>query len=184
MLIYKITNIKEDKSYVGLTTKSMKERIRSHIENYKGKDKKNYLYRAMRKYGIHNFVFEELDTGASIEELRQKEIAYIKAENTLWPNGYNLTKGGEHIYITHNPQQKPVKAIYKYTGEVFYYKSVSETKKSGFSAPNVSQAANKITKYARDFIFDFISKEEYESSPKNILDKILPKHTNPAGNLK
>lgn len=57
------------------------------------------IHKALRKHGIENFSIEQVDTASSIEELRQKEIYYIKKYNTyyLWEdsNGYNMTMGGE-----------------------------------------------------------------------------------------
>ena len=63
--------------------------------------KKNYtrnwlsaLQDAVKKYGINNFKFEILII--CFDEDRFKyEIDYIKKYNSISPNGYNLTKGGE-----------------------------------------------------------------------------------------
>lgn len=50
----------------------------------------------MRKYGVENFKIEQIDTADNQEELDAKEKYYIEFYNTIAPNGYNLTTGGEH----------------------------------------------------------------------------------------
>jgi len=52
------------------------------------------LQDAVRKYGIDKFKFEILVI--CFDEDRYKlEIEYIQKYNSMVPNGYNLTKGGE-----------------------------------------------------------------------------------------
>lgn len=95
MIIYKITNNKNTKIYIGLTSVSLQERWTNHKSNARNsKVYKSALYSAMRKYGITSFSIEQIDTATSLEELNAKEISYIKELNTLSPNGYNLDNGG------------------------------------------------------------------------------------------
>lgn len=59
-VIYKITNLINNKIYIGQTI-HFKERIRSHEEtavNVKSKSYNNPLYKTFRKYGIENFSIE------------------------------------------------------------------------------------------------------------------------------
>lgn len=61
--------------------------------------KKGYpsaIHAAFRKYGIENFSFEVIEECLS-EELDIREAYWIKELNTMAPNGYNLTAGGQHI---------------------------------------------------------------------------------------
>lgn len=95
MLIYKITNKITNKMYIGLTSVSLRERWTNHKSNCRNPAKyTSALYCSMRKHGIENFVIEQIDTASSLEELNIKEQTYIKALNTLAPNGYNLDDGG------------------------------------------------------------------------------------------
>lgn len=95
MIIYKIVNVLNGKMYVGLTSVSLQERWTNHKSNSRNPQKyTSALYSAMRKYGIENFIIEQIDTAQSLEELNTKEVTYIKALNTLAPNGYNLDNGG------------------------------------------------------------------------------------------
>lgn len=93
MFIYMITNLINDKKYIGLTKNSIKERYYHHCRKavHGGGF---YLHSALRKYGVENFKIEKLDEASDIEELKQKEIEYIEKYNTF-NNGYNLTKGGD-----------------------------------------------------------------------------------------
>ena len=93
--IYKITNIVNQKSYIGQSI---------HIESRWTDEKyvlteptdpryKSSLSKAFRKYGIENFKFEILEE-CSKEELSSKEIYYIDLYNSYY-NGYNETTGGQ-----------------------------------------------------------------------------------------
>ncbi len=54
--IYKISNLKNSKVYIGQTTKTIGERYNMHLKASTNKSKKTlHLYQAMNKYGIENF---------------------------------------------------------------------------------------------------------------------------------
>ena len=81
MFIYKITNIKTNKIYIGFTIENPKERLRKHFLEVKS-GSSTYLHNSMRKHGKDNFITEQIDIANCIEELKQKEIEYIKKFNT------------------------------------------------------------------------------------------------------
>lgn len=91
MLIYKITNLTNGKSYIGQTVSSLKERWRHHILK---SSRCLSLKAAIEKYGIENFKIEEIDGANSQDELNYKEWLWIHKANSLSPNGYNLRDGG------------------------------------------------------------------------------------------
>lgn len=95
MIIYKITNKINNKQYVGLTEKSIIERFEQHIKL--SKNGKYYLHNAIKKYGKDNFIIEEIEKCNSIDELKQREIYWIKKLNSKTPNGYNMTDGGDGL---------------------------------------------------------------------------------------
>lgn len=97
MFIYKLTNIINNKIYIGLTTETIKERCRKrNVEARLNLAKTSYILNAIRKYGENNFKVEQIDTANSLEELKNKEVHYIKYYNSKDRNiGYNLTEGGE-----------------------------------------------------------------------------------------
>ena len=60
----------------------------------------------MKKYGVENFVIEQIDSAETAEELGEKERKYILLFNTQVPSGYNLTAGGERNQLDGNPRAK------------------------------------------------------------------------------
>jgi group I intron endonuclease len=97
MIVYIAKNLVNGKDYIGYTTKSLDERIKSHLYNSMNKSDKHYFYlfkQAIRKYGIDSFQWEILTECTSVDECCDLEKFYIKKLNTISPNGYNLTEGG------------------------------------------------------------------------------------------
>lgn len=90
--IYKITNLINNKIYIGQTTRTIQDRWNQHISDSKRPDKQTYLYKAFNKYGIDNFKIEKI-IEAPQEKLDELEIFYIKQYNSYY-DGYNMTLGG------------------------------------------------------------------------------------------
>ncbi len=91
--IYKITNIINNKSYIGKTQIGIKERFKEHEKESKRKRSKDRpLYKAINKYGIENFKIEPIEETDKPEE---REVHYIKTYNTYGSTGYNATIGGD-----------------------------------------------------------------------------------------
>lgn len=84
MIIYKITNLINNKYYIG-------KDVRNN-PNYYGSGK--IIKRAVKRYGKENFKKEILETCDNIETLNDREIYWIEKLQSMYPNGYNLTKGG------------------------------------------------------------------------------------------
>lgn len=79
--------------YIGITsTNPPEKRWGSNGINYKPCIK---FYNAIKKYGWENFKHEILEENLTREEAQKAEKFYIKEFNTLSPNGYNLTTGGD-----------------------------------------------------------------------------------------
>ena len=91
MWVYKITNLINQKCYVGITN-NIKKRWIQH-KNYKDKKENKPLYSAFKKYGISNFKFEVIEEGISSPEvLGDKERYYIKFyKSHITQKGYNVT---------------------------------------------------------------------------------------------
>ena len=93
--IYKITNIITNKCYIGETKEKMPEtRWKQHKRTIEKGIGCPALQNAVKKYGIDNFTFKVLIICFD-EERFKFEKEYIKKFNSIAPNGYNLTKGGE-----------------------------------------------------------------------------------------
>jgi group I intron endonuclease len=89
-ILYIATNIYTNKKYIGITTKSIKERISGHLKSVKRGSKAKF-HVEIRKFGIESFVFETFVF--SVNDLIDKEIEYIKKYDS-YNNGYNSTFGG------------------------------------------------------------------------------------------
>lgn len=90
MIIYKAKNHITGQLYIGQTTQGLNNRIAHHIKS----SNKGYFPNALRLYGIQSFEFFVLDVASSQQDLDEKEIYWIKFFNSKFPNGYNLTNGG------------------------------------------------------------------------------------------
>jgi len=90
-VIYKAINRINGKVYIGKTINGLERRISAHLRKKNG----SYFSSALRKYGIQNFEFAIIDTAESNDVLLEKEIYWIKQFNSMTPNGYNLTQGGQ-----------------------------------------------------------------------------------------
>jgi group I intron endonuclease len=88
-LIYKITNLKNGKFYIGKTS-NIERRWKEHL-SLAGK-KRHPLYDAILHYGAENFVMEVVDKAdkSLIDTLEREWIEKTKAIEI----GYNLTEGG------------------------------------------------------------------------------------------
>lgn len=94
--IYCITNQINGKRYIGKTTDSIQERFKEHCrDSKKERCNKRPLYDAMNKYGIENFIIEELEQIEDDSILSEREIYWIQELQTYGKNGYNATKGGD-----------------------------------------------------------------------------------------
>jgi group I intron endonuclease len=96
-IIYRITNVVNSKFYIGKTSKTVQERFQRHCNNHQTQN--TYLYRAMRKYGVDNFIVEILEETDSPNE---REIYWIE---TLQPH-YNMTIGGDGGDTSQSPNYK------------------------------------------------------------------------------
>ena len=87
-----ITNCVNGKKYVGITSRSIKQRFNEHRKT------DSYIGRAIRKYGESNFSITQIDKSSNWEELCEKEVSYIK-EYDSFDNGYNQTIGGDGVVL-------------------------------------------------------------------------------------
>jgi group I intron endonuclease len=97
MIIYKVTNLVNNKVYIGKTVYSLEHRKKQHISDAKANRYNMLLHRAIMKYGEDNFCWEILDKVMFSDLLMDLEKFYIKKYKSRFPNGYNLTDGGEGI---------------------------------------------------------------------------------------
>ena len=90
MWIYKITNIQNNKIYIGQTIRPIQQRFERHINDAINNKLNTHFARAIRKYGKDNFTIEIIDIAQTQEELTQKEKYWIDHYNSS-NLGYNET---------------------------------------------------------------------------------------------
>ena len=90
MWIYKITNIQNNKIYIGQTIRPVKDRFHRHINDALNNNLDTHFARAIRKYGKDSFIIEIIDEAINQIELNQKEQYWIQYYNSI-QNGYNET---------------------------------------------------------------------------------------------
>jgi len=166
--IYKITNKVTGKCYVGQTRSHRLNhgkyrpfghlgRFRDHISeaNSNKPNQSRYLNSSLLKYGSENFVCEKLIT-CKVDELDEYEVKYISELNTKFPNGYNLTDGGqgrgalkgEKIVLDETQLVKPeVKEKFPLKKSDFTKKLISDRLKEALSS---SEHRNEMMKNAQE----------------------------------
>ena len=107
--IYMITCTITGKSYIGKTVGKIRQRVMYHLNgNTPGCVA---LHSAIKKYGKENFTWEVLHENVIPELLSMFEMEAIKTYNTLSPNGYNLTAGGETGFQSEETIQKRTETL-------------------------------------------------------------------------
>lgn len=109
MIIYKATNIVNQKIYIGQTTKALYCRSQQHISESNRNISNSYFHKSIKKYGSNSFTWEVLCECDSKDELDEMEFHYIKQYHSYiseW--GYNMTFGGASgMYgLIHTPETK------------------------------------------------------------------------------
>jgi group I intron endonuclease len=90
MIVYCVTHRITGRHYVGITKLSVHRRAYRHF-----RFSDTYFGRALRKYGLDAFEFTVVDHASDMAEAKIKESSWIAKLNSLCPNGFNLTTGGD-----------------------------------------------------------------------------------------
>ena len=103
MEIYKITNLVNDKVYIGQSARGVQQRFHRHIQDAMSERLDTHFARAIRKYGPENFVVDVIDTADTQDELNRKEQYWIRHYDSIH-HGYNETdatyKCGGNTYMS------------------------------------------------------------------------------------
>ena len=143
--IYRILNKLTKKCYIGETKcKDVIWRWNQHKQKIEINKGCPALRDAVKKYGIDNFEFSVLIICFDDERFKY-EIEYIKKYNSVVPNGYNITNGGEGGGFqgkTHTEEVKNIiknKLKQKYIDNPELKKQMSERNKIVMSTPEVRE---------------------------------------------
>lgn len=149
MLIYKITNRVNGKVYIGQTTKSLQCRWRHH----RNSKSRCVFHNAIRKYGAENFTVEQIDVAADCDELNKKEKYWISHYNSMIPNGYNSTNGGDSFMAADDIKRKLSE---QRTGEnnPMYGRDFSGENNPFYGKTHSKEARKKISEVAKKRVGD------------------------------
>lgn len=174
MIIYKITNLVNNKVYIGQTVNSFNQRYSGagvgveRITHLKATNE--HLLRAIGKYGTKNFKVEIIEQCNTVEELNSRETYYIELyDSNNDEKGYNKLGGGDNAYwnwkkvlgvyvsneIQLERQLRDIKRVSKKTG-IHYKRIVRDIHKESIFA--VSKKTNAITMYPNILTFCFRDK--------------------------
>ncbi|EHT1484387.1 GIY-YIG nuclease family protein [Salmonella enterica] len=93
--VYKITNLINQKAYIGITTRDPIDRWWEHCNSAQN-GSEYFVHQAIRKYGEESFSVQVLVQTWSPENLKELEIQLIKDHSThMSEKGYNKTWGGD-----------------------------------------------------------------------------------------
>lgn len=199
MFIYKITNVINNKVYIGQTIRPIEERFKRHINDSLNNILDTHFARAIRKYGADNFIIEKIDFADSQNELNKKEQYWIRFYNSVI-NGYNETdaiyKSGGNTYQSKtseelniiadkirqskngslNPNAKEIKCKNIETDEELFFSTVKECKEY-FKENTHRFITNRITQKTKvpyKGLWMIAYKEnEYLYEPKHKTGKII-----------
>lgn len=173
--IYCITNKVNGKQYIGQTIQTVHRRWILHQGDAKLDKNNRPLYNSFKKYGIDNFEIVEIFNCESYDKdcihsfLNIFEKLLISKYNTLHPNGYNMTIGGDSF----GREEKPVKQYDKLGNLINTYNSLQEASAiCGISTSNISNACLNRQKSSGGYIWRFVDDDfskygkyiEYEPS--------------------
>lgn len=108
-IIYSYTNKTNNKIYIGQTINPIKRKYNHEYvsQNKNACDYDTPFHRAIRKYGFENFEYRVLaDEIDDKDLLNQLEKYYIKKFDSLIPNGYNVSEGGDNAPHDWTDEQK------------------------------------------------------------------------------
>lgn len=193
--IYSITNLINNKKYIGSAI-NIYERLTQHYnELNKQKHFNKHLQQSWLKYGEDNFIFRIVEVCINIEysDLLKKEDEYIKKYNTLDSNvGYNKRLNSEFPILNRdsilkreakvNKKKIKIMLFNSNTGE--FYKEFNSVKEASLflnnSTTNISRVIDKISRSVNGFVvvssnlYDknkCYKKEPFKRSVEDILNR-------------
>jgi hypothetical protein len=172
-IIYKATNIKTNKIYIGQTKSKLEARIGSHLRS--SKKGKSAFQKALRKYGKEGITWEIIDNASDVYSLNNKEIYWISYYNSIVPNGYNICTGGNNKEVTEEFRKRVSDGVRKAYENTEYYEKVKyanshrenyesykkgKTDKELFGEEKAKDLSNRISESLKEYFKDSNNKDK------------------------
>lgn len=182
-IIYCALNKANGKMYVGQTIGTLEGRRRKHLSEAKLYPKLPFA-RALNKHGNGVFLWFEIDSADSREELDEKEKMWISRFGTTdSKRGYNVTIGGRTVKL--NPEREAMriaslkKTVYQYSLEGKLLKKWDSAKDamlamndSGGVIPKVARG-DKCAKTYKGFVWSYVKLKKVVKPVKRRMGAVL-----------
>lgn len=141
--IYKITNIANNRVYIGQSI-NVNERLKNHKQALKGGYHENlYLQNSWNKYGIENFLFESIESCPQNDLLNRENYWMNHYGSYLRKQGYNIIKPADNLEKFPHTEEHNIRIsegrrlysdeellshlheVYYMTGEIPFYKTIN-----------------------------------------------------------
>jgi group I intron endonuclease len=142
-IIYKVTNITNNKCYIGLTSRDFETRRYEHI--YESNSNSVFkFHQALRKYSNYNFTWEILESGLeSIKIANEREIYYVTYFDS-YRNGYNMTKGGGYRAEFNHSDESKLKMRNSHLGKKLSDETKEKMSKTHSGKPKTKEHSLKV----------------------------------------
>lgn len=95
---YVIRCLIDGKIYVGITSRSLRQRWNEHLYASRKRHVRQTISSAIAKHGSQNFEIEAVCSARTWADICEAEKALIVQYDCLAPRGYNLRDGGEGVF--------------------------------------------------------------------------------------
>lgn len=151
MFVYLVTNKINGKKYVGQHSGDSLKRYWRHCTNHalSGSIDKPYLYNAIRKYGIQNFIIEPIVLVETKQEMDSHEKRLIADLNTRKPNGYNLTDGGDGVLGFKHSEESNEKNRQAHLGKKMSEQSSEKKRLAMIGFKHTNETKQRMSEYVK-----------------------------------
>lgn len=196
--IYLITNLINEKFYIGSSIDDAKKRWREH-RWYAKNGSTTHLHRAIRLHGEKNFKIEELCSVLVEKDLEQIELDYINKYECFSPKGYNMIDPNRYElaremnkefmlkqwadpkireerlkpkYDMAAAQAIPIVAVSIYDGSVKFYDRVHDARRDGFAVSSIYACLNNEAKTGQKNCWFYKTEKSSEFYKQKALDLV------------